>query len=51
MSLNTTIDRVTQRIIERSAPTRGDYLDRMKAARVKGPARAHLSCSGQAQGS
>ena len=48
MSLNTTIDRVTQRIIERSAPTRGDYLDRMKAARVKGPARAHLSCSGQA---
>ena len=48
MPLNKTIDLVTQRIIERSAPTRGDYLERMDAARVKGPARAHLSCSGQA---
>ena len=48
MSLNETIDRVTQRIIERSAGPRRDYLDRMQAARVKGPARAHLSCSGQA---
>ena len=48
MSLNETIDRVTQRIIERSAGPRRDYLDRMEAARVKGPARAHLSCSGQA---
>ena len=48
MSLNETIDRVTQRIIERSAGPRRDYLNRMQAARVKGPARAHLSCSGQA---
>lgn len=48
MSMNDTISRVTDRIIERSAGPRGDYLRRMQAARVKGPARAHLSCSGQA---
>ncbi|MFK7745157.1 MAG: phosphogluconate dehydratase [Roseobacter sp.] len=48
MSLNDTIARVTDRIIERSAGPRRDYLGRMEAARVKGPARAHLSCSGQA---
>ena len=48
MALNDTIARVTDRIVERSAGPRKDYLDRMSAARIKGPARAHLSCSGQA---
>lgn len=48
MTLNDTIARVTDRIIERSEAPRGDYLKRMQAARVKGPARGHLSCSGQA---
>ncbi|MGB0854551.1 MAG: phosphogluconate dehydratase [Pikeienuella sp.] len=48
MALNPTIARVTARIIKRSAATRRAYLDRMAAARSKGPARAHLSCSGQA---
>ena len=48
MKLNATLQRVTDRIIARSADTRGPYLDRMAAARSKGPARAHLSCSGQA---
>ncbi|WP_397541995.1 phosphogluconate dehydratase [Roseovarius salis] len=48
MTLNKTVRDVTDRIIERSAPTRGDYLDRMRAARQKGPARGHLSCSGMA---
>ena len=48
MKLNPTVDRVTDRIIARSENTRGPYLDRMAAARAKGPARAHLSCSGQA---
>ena len=48
MALNDTIARVTDRIIARSAGPRRDYLDRMAAARTKGPARAHLSCSGQA---
>jgi phosphogluconate dehydratase len=48
MTLNATIAAVTKRIITRSAPTRSAYLDRMRAAASKGPARAHLSCSGQA---
>ncbi|WP_037310637.1 phosphogluconate dehydratase [Ruegeria halocynthiae] len=42
------ITEVTQRIIDRSADLRGPHLDRMEQARAKGPARAHLSCSGQA---
>lgn len=48
MRLNTTLAEVTDRIIARSAKTRRAYLDRMAAAQGKGPARAHLSCSGQA---
>lgn len=48
MTLNTTIARVTERIIDRSRPTRQAYLERMHAAHGKGPARGHLSCSGQA---
>ena len=48
MALNSTVARVTERIIERSAPTRQPYLERMRAAGEQGPARAHLSCSGQA---
>jgi len=48
MKLNATVARVTDRIIARSEGTRRPYLDRMAAARAKGPARAHLSCSGQA---
>ncbi len=48
MKLNATIAAVTERIINRSALTRSAYLERMRAAASKGPARAHLSCSGQA---
>ncbi|HEY9038149.1 MAG TPA: phosphogluconate dehydratase [Roseovarius sp.] len=48
MTLNPVLERVTDDIIARSAQTRGAYLARMEAARSKGPARAHLSCSGQA---
>ncbi|PSL20150.1 phosphogluconate dehydratase [Shimia abyssi] len=48
MALHDTVQKVTDRIIERSADSRGTYLARMDAARSKGPARAHLSCSGQA---
>jgi len=40
--------RVTDRIIARSAPTRDVYMAQMRAAGKEGPARAHLSCSGQA---
>jgi len=46
--LNSTIDRVTDRIRERSAASRSAYLARMSAAGTAGPARAHLSCGNQA---
>ncbi|AHD02024.1 phosphogluconate dehydratase [Leisingera methylohalidivorans] len=46
--LNNTLLRVTDRIIARSETTRAAYLERMHRAAEKGPARAHLSCSGQA---
>lgn len=48
MTLNKTVQAVTDRIIARSETTRGAYMDRMRTAQKKGPARAHLSCSGQA---
>ncbi len=48
MTLNSTIKRVTDRIIARSEATSAPYLERMAQAASKGPARAHLSCSGQA---
>ncbi|MGE4327260.1 MAG: phosphogluconate dehydratase [Pseudodonghicola sp.] len=48
MHLNPTLRDVTARIVARSAITRNAYLDRMSAARAAGPARTHLSCSGQA---
>ena len=48
MPLHPIIDRVTDRIRERSHATRGQYLARMERAVVSGPARAHLSCGNQA---
>jgi phosphogluconate dehydratase len=48
MSLNSTIDRVTDRIRERSLATRGRYLAQIGAAVQAGPVRAHLSCGNQA---
>ncbi|MCK0150913.1 phosphogluconate dehydratase [Marivita sp. S6314] len=47
-SLNDTIKKVTERIQERSAPSRGRYLERMRQAAAEGPRRAHLSCGNQA---
>ena len=46
--LHPVVKAVTARIVARSAPTRQTYLERIEAARTKGPARAHLGCSGQA---
>jgi phosphogluconate dehydratase len=46
--INATIAAVTHRIVTRSAAARGDYLARMRAARLRGPARARLSCANQA---
>lgn len=47
-TLNSTIAKVTDRIIARSELARSAYLARMREAKRKGPARVHLSCSGQA---
>ncbi|MFT5785934.1 MAG: phosphogluconate dehydratase [Ascidiaceihabitans sp.] len=48
MSIHPTLKSVTDRVIARSAVSRGQYLARMAAAQTKGPSRGHLSCSGQA---
>jgi len=38
------VDTVTKRIIERSKPSRGNYLQRMHAAAGKGRQRSHVAC-------
>jgi len=48
MTLDPRIRTVTDRIIERSLPTRSAYLERLDHAASQGPARAHLSCSNAA---
>jgi phosphogluconate dehydratase len=48
MPLDATIARVSDRIVERSAPLRRVYLDHMRRARDEGPKRAHLACGNQA---
>ncbi|GGE26235.1 phosphogluconate dehydratase [Primorskyibacter flagellatus] len=48
MPLNPAIAAVTDRIVARSAETRGRYLDRMNRAAEAGPVRAHLTCGNQA---
>jgi phosphogluconate dehydratase len=50
MALHPVVDRVTDRIIERSRALRTDYLARMDAARQGAPARARLSCGNLAHG-
>ncbi|MXQ06974.1 phosphogluconate dehydratase [Alphaproteobacteria bacterium GH1-50] len=47
-TLNDTVQRVTDRIIERSQGARGSYLDKIARARDAGVKRAHLSCGNQA---
>ena len=47
-SLNPILERVTQRITERSAPTRRAYLDHMAAQRTHGTQRAGLGCANMA---
>ena len=48
--MHSTVDRVTNRIIERSNTLRADYLARMAAAREQGTARTRLSCGNLAHG-
>lgn len=48
MTLHATIDRVTDRIRERSQKSRDAYLKKITKAAEEGPRRAHLSCGNQA---
>lgn len=48
--MNTLINEVTQRIIERSQKTRAEYLAKIEAARIQGPHRGALSCGNLAHG-
>jgi phosphogluconate dehydratase len=48
MALHPTIARITDRIRERSAASRGLYLNRIGQAVAKGPVRGHLACGNQA---
>ena len=48
MPLHPILDRVTDRIRERSLDSRWLYLDRMGKAARTGPSRAHISCGNQA---
>jgi phosphogluconate dehydratase len=45
MSLHPVLVEVTERIVARSRDLRGDYVQRMHAARRDGSARGRLSCS------
>jgi phosphogluconate dehydratase len=49
-ALHPRLREVTQRIIERSATSRREYLERVQAARARGPARGQLSCTNLAHG-
>ncbi len=48
MTLNPTIEAVTDRIIKRSGAARSTYLARMAEAAEEGPRRGHLTCGNQA---
>ena len=50
MSLNSTVDAVTDRIRERSRASRDAYLDRCRAAAARKPRRGTLSCGNLAHG-
>ena len=48
IAINPVVERVTNRIIERSKGLRADYLARLEQMRNRGPRRASLSCANQA---
>ncbi len=50
VAVNTEITAVTERIVERSKPTRTAYLERMHSAAGEGPRRSTLSCGNLAHG-
>lgn len=50
MTVTQQIAAITERIVERSKPTRADYLARLNAAVESGPKRSRLSCGNLAHG-
>ncbi|MFA1545570.1 phosphogluconate dehydratase [Actinomadura chokoriensis] len=50
MALHPVLEAVTQRVVERSAGTRGAYLSRVRDARTEGPARGGMGCANLAHG-
>ncbi len=48
--MNPVVDKITQRIIERSKVSRKAYLDKIEKARLQGPHRGVLSCGNLAHG-
>ncbi|MEJ7808447.1 MAG: phosphogluconate dehydratase, partial [Telluria sp.] len=50
MALHPVVESVTNRIIERSRPSRAAYLAHLDAARLQGPQRGALSCTNLAHG-
>ena len=50
VGLHPVVERVTQRIIARSADSRAAYLERIAAAAERGPARGRLACANLAHG-
>lgn len=50
MTVTAEIAAITERIVERSKPTRSDYLERLDAAAQSGPERSTLSCGNLAHG-
>ena len=48
--MDATVRAVTERIVERSAPARADYLARIRAAADAGPARGRVACANLAHG-
>jgi len=48
--MNPTVEKITQRIIDRSVKTRADYLARCEEMRDNGPQRGALGCSNLAHG-
>ncbi len=49
-ALHPVLAEVTERLVRRSAATRAAYLERLRAARVAGPARGRLACANLAHG-
>ena len=50
MAMHPVVERVTERIIQRSRPSRAAYLAHMEAARIAGVQRGALSCTNLAHG-